>query len=239
MGLLRMGPPVELIINLQKKIQIDNFVETGTYYGKTAIWASNYFKNVLTIEYSKKMYEELIDNYKDIGNVEFIFGDSRAEMFRIVKRLKGKSIFWLDAHWSGGLTYGNNDQCALLEEINIINLYSNNEHFIFIDDARLFTSPPQPPHTVEQWPDITAVINALQSGIKKRYVVIIEDVIIAVPIFSKQTVVDYCQSVNRKTWEEYGRNLKTSKLEKGIKLIYQDVRARLGLAKKYIFKNFN
>lgn len=233
MGLTRMGPPPQLITKLATDFSIKNFVETGTYKGNTAIWASQYFNKVLTLEYSRELYDEAVRQFHSISNIEFIFGDSRTELSQIVERLEGISLFWLDAHWSGGLTYGDNDQCPLIEEINIIN-NSDFDNFIFIDDARLFTSPPQPPHKIEQWPDIIAVIKALQSGNSDKYIVIIEDVIIAVPILAKATVAQYCQNINAQAWEEYGRQLKSSNLEKAIELIYQHLKLKLGSLKGFL-----
>lgn len=241
MGLIRMGPPTELIAKLAIEFSIPNLVETGTYYGGTAVWASQYFKNVSTIEYSKDLYEEAVGNFNHISNIEFIFGDSRSELTKLLARLEGGSIFWLDAHWSGGSTYGENDECPLIEEIEIINSYKF-DSFIFIDDARLFTSPPYHPHKIEQWPNFTTVVDALKSVSNDKYIVIIEDVIIAVPGFAKKTVAHYCQEVNTKAWEDFGRQLKTSNFEKGRKLIYQDMRMKLGSYKiglKRLFQRFN
>ncbi len=229
MGLVRMGAPNNLIEKLATNFKISNFVETGTYHGGTAIWAANFFKNVLTIEYSKELYEQTVAKF-DISNIEFIFGDSRTELSKLVERLDSSSLFWLDAHWSGGLTYGDTDQCPLIEEINIINS-SSLDNFILIDDARLFTSPPQPPHKIEQWPDIAAVIQALKSRQSDKYIVIIEDVIIAVPSFAKSVVSEYCQNVNAKAWEDYGKQLKSSNFDKALQLIYQGIKGKLGSIK--------
>jgi hypothetical protein len=226
MGLIRMGAPTDIIEKLAKDFQINNFVETGTYYGNTAIWASNHFDNVFTIEFSETMYRQVIEKLDKVANLHCILGDSRTELSKIIENTKKSSLFWLDAHWSGGDTYGNNDECPLLEEIDIIN-NSNNDSFIFIDDARYFTSPPQPPHKIEQWPSITDVIQKLQSGSTEKYIVIIEDVIIAVPLFAKCTLAKYCQEVNAKAWEEYGKELATSNLQKALKLISFDLKRKL------------
>lgn len=233
MGLVRMGAPNTLIEKLVTTFKITNFVETGTYEGGTAIWAANHFKKVLTIEYSKELYEQAIAKF-NISNIEFIFGDSRTELSKLIERLDSSSLFWLDAHWSGGLTYGDTDQCPLIEEINIINS-SSFDNFILIDDARLFTSPPQPPHKIEQWPDIVAVLQALQSKQSDKYVVIIEDVIIAVPSFAKTVVSEYCQNVNARAWEDYGKQLKTSNLNKALQLIYQEIKGKLRSIKTIAF----
>ena len=208
MGLIRMGPPAELMTRLSSEYAVKIFVETGTYEGATAGWASAHFQNVFTIEMSEHFYEETRKKYHYLQNVDFIFGDSRTELRKLVDKLEGAAIFWLDAHWSGGATYGDNDQCPILNEIEIIN-ECRYDNFVFIDDARLFTSPPQPPHRPEQWTGIAALFKALQAARSDKYIVIIEDVIIAVPKFAETTVAHYCQNVNAKLWEAYGRLLWT------------------------------
>jgi hypothetical protein len=219
MGLVRMGAPTEIIEKLAATFQVKNFVKTGTYYGHTSIWASKNFQNVFTIEFSQAMYQQVIDKLNKISNLHCFLGDSRTELQKIIQTLQGSSIFWLDAHWSGGNTYGNNDECPLLTEIKIIN-NSPHEHFIFIDDARYFTSPPQPPHQIEQWPDITKVIHQLQSGNGEKYIVIIEDVIIAVPLAAKKMLAEYCQDTNAKAWEKYGKEFNKLNFKKVVNQLY-------------------
>lgn len=228
MGLVRMGPPEDLIVRLAGANAIRHFVETGTYRGRTAAWAAEHFPSVMTIEFSRELYEAARARYRDVKQIDFRFGDSRRELERIVDELDAPALFWLDAHWSGGATYGAEDQCPLLEEIGIINR-SNHESYILIDDARLFLSPPQPPHRIEQWPDIAAVIDGLRANGRSMYIVVIDDVIVAVPEAAKGLVASYCQEVNGRAWEEYGRLQATSRLRQGMQLIYRDMRGRLGV----------
>ncbi|AOX00753.1 hypothetical protein BJP34_16050 [Moorena producens PAL-8-15-08-1] len=199
-----MGPPEKLIQDLAGEFQINNFVETGTYYGATAKWASTIFNHVFTIENSVDIHTKVVNQYSDIKNIDFIFGDSRTQLSKLTLKLKESTLFWLDAHWSGGLTYGQNDQCPLLEEIAIVNSLKT-DVYLFIDDARLFLSPPQPPHNFEQWPNITQLVNSIQYTLSNHYTVIIEDCVISVPLHAKSLVVAYCQDVNVKLWEEYGK----------------------------------
>lgn len=221
-----MGPPAGLILELSSAFSIKNFVETGTYEGNTAVWASKHFQKIFTIEFSQTFYRETFEKYKHIKNIEFVFGDSRTQIEKIVGELKEPALFWPDAHWSGGATYGENDQCPLLEELKIIG-NSKFDNFIFIDDARLFTSPPQTPHKPEQWSDIASILDALRAKRPDKYIVIIEDVIIAVPAFAKKIVAGYCQNVNAEIWEEYGRRQNESDLKKGFKLISNDLLSRI------------
>lgn len=220
MGLVHMGPPTELILQLKDRYKLMDFIETGTYHGSTCVWAASYFDNVTTVEYSKEIYEETLARHRNIQNINFIFGDSRSVLKTIVPKLTRPAIFWLDSHWSGGKTYGENDECPLIGEIHAMQK-SKYAHFIFIDDARLFMSPPPRPHRIEQWPSIDEVIEALKSSSHKHYIVIVEDVLIAVPEYAKDVVASYCQEINTKAWKEYGGRPNESAIKQGGRLNIQ------------------
>ncbi len=190
MGIKRMGPPEELVIKLRDYFKVGCLIETGTYMGGTAIWASDRFAKVITMENSPEIYQSTSERLSHIKNIEFLFGHTTVKLEQIVTKLQAPVIFWLDAHWSGGLTYGKTDECPILAELEIINC-ADLPHSILIDDARLFTAPPPPPHNTKYWPDITAlleVINAKQG----RYTVIVDDVIISVPESARILVEEYC-----------------------------------------------
>jgi len=226
MGLVRMGPPQKLIESLTQKFKIKNFVETGTYQGGTALWAANIFEKVLTIEKSDELYRQLVDKHGDNPKLELIFGDSREKLEEIIHSVKTPTVFWLDAHWSGGETYGETDQCPLLEEIEIIKSFSS-DAYLLIDDARLFLSPPQLPHNVNQWPSISQIIETLHAHASDDYTVIIEDCIISVPSHAKPLLVNYCQAVNQKAWEEYGAALAESNFMKGVRLVVNSFKGKI------------
>lgn len=195
MGLVRMGPPQELVIQLQQNYDLLYFVETGTYYGATALWAAQHFPKVITIEFSQEIYNQVSSQYQHLEGIEFLFGDTREQLNNVVPKLNKPCLFWLDAHWSGGNTYGVNDECPLIEELEII-ARTEVEHFIIIDDARLFLSPPPYPHRAEKWPSISTVINTLSLFCKDRYTVIFEDVIVSGPNHARSLVYQYCQGGN-------------------------------------------
>lgn len=214
MGIVRMGPPTELICELRSTFRITRFIETGTFRGDTAYWASKLFEKVITIERSDSIYKQTKLKYGHINNIEFLYGDTKDKLSEILPNIGTPAIFWLDAHWCGGPSYGKENECPLIQEIEIINR-SSYDNFIFIDDARLFMSPPPHPHLINQWPDISMILNSLTLINNCRYIVIIEDVIIAAPIFAKSIIAQYCQQINTKL------NLEdTSYFRKGLKLIY-------------------
>ncbi len=222
MGIVRMGPPEELVLLLKQNLNVSTFVETGTFKGGTAAWASNHFERVITIENSKIYFDEATNSYKHLQNIKFLFGDSRAVLKNVLHKLRDPAIFWLDAHWCSMYSYGSNDQCPIIDEINIIHS-SGIKHCIFIDDARLFLSPPPLPNKTGQWPTIDQICSNIQLSCLKSeayYIVIFEDVIMAVPDNTRSLIAEYCQTANTKAWKNYGMRSAPN----GVDLINQGLR---------------
>ena len=223
MGIIRMGPPENLVLLIKDNYKISTFVETGTFKGNTARWAAKHFNQIITIENSQEYYNELINTKIKNENIEFLYGDSRLHLETIINKVQEPAIFWLDSHWCGGSSFGENDQCPLLKELSIINS-SNFDHFILIDDARLFLSPPPCPNDLSYWPTILTICELLSENNHNRYVVIFEDVIIAVPYYAKKLVAPWLQKINTKTWNEYGEKVHKAKSgyrKQGIKLNFK------------------
>ena len=55
-----------------------------------------------------------------------------------LKRIKEPWLFWLDAHYSGGITTTGNKNSPIIEEINTILKQPIKNHVILIDDAQMF-----------------------------------------------------------------------------------------------------
>jgi len=193
MGNVTLGIPKDIVVFLKEISQINLFIETGTFYGETTKWAAEIFKNVKTIEFSENIYLNTKSIYSYLSNVEFIYGDSRKELNKIIEKFHEPAIFWLDAHWCNLGTYGENDQCPLLEELDII--CSNRlDNIVLIDDARLFLSPPPLPHSTKYYPSISEIIYKFSH--LTYYILIYEDVIICIPNKYKDDFVAYIQQKN-------------------------------------------
>lgn len=224
MGLVRPGPPADFMLSLMREHGIETFVETGTYQGGTALWASRHFRRVVTIEFSETMHAELRRKYGNgYPNIDFRFGDSRTVLRSVVQTLEKPTLFWLDAHWCGGDSYGAADQCPLLDELRIIN-DSPVDHFLFIDDARLFLCPGPAGHKPDQWPALADVMAAVQPPERPRYSAIVEDVIICVPKTAAARLVDYAQQVSERTWQEYGAALYETPFRRSVRLLRETFR---------------
>lgn len=219
MGTVRMGPPTDLILKLGQEFSVKNFVETGTFQGGTSKWAASHFDQVTTIENSRLIYDQTVANLGYISNIKFLFGNSRDVLREVVPGLQSPALFWLDGHWCGGESYGAQDECPLIDELEILN-ESPFEHFLLIDDARLFLSPPPLPHQIKAWPSIADIVNTIQAKAPNKYIVIFEDVIIAVPQHAQELVAHWCQGVVTKSANAGGtKNKNIDRLKDGIRLV--------------------
>lgn len=181
MGIIRMGPPEDIVTFLKVRFKIKTFIETGTFHGGTTRWAAQRFGQVYSIEKSHILYTQTNNKLASIRNITCLEGDSREHLRKLAPTLNESAIFWLDAHLCGGDSYGANDECPLLQEIETIDTQTGNAHALLIDDARYFMAPPPQPHKIAQWPDLSSVFEVLCRA-RPRYITIIEDVIIAVPL---------------------------------------------------------
>ena len=163
MGIVNFGIPLDETQHLQAKMNLNVAVEGGTYRGGTAKLLSGLFDKVYTIEKSDQMLQEAKQNLAACKNVVLLNGDTRSNLPQILKSEDG-ILFWLDAHWSGGHTYGVNDECPLIEELELIFSSGIKTFAIMVDDARLFMAPPPSPHAHEAWPSVADISAVLPDG---------------------------------------------------------------------------
>lgn len=142
---LKQGKPIpvphiikqELIKEYKDKHNISILVESGTYLGDM-VWAhQDNFDKIYTIELSKSLHQKAQKRFKKKKHIYTLQGDSGVLMATIVKEINDKAIFWLDGHYSGGITARGDKDCPVLDELKAI-FSTNCEHIILIDDARLF-----------------------------------------------------------------------------------------------------
>lgn len=188
-----MGPPEALILALQRQLALADFVETGTYRGDTAAWAAQHFPRVTTIEMSPAYHAAAQTRFRGQTGMRALGGNSGTVLREVVTALAQPALFWLDAHWSGLDTAGQDAECPVLEEIAAINA-SPVTHTVLVDDARLFCAPPPRPHRAEQWPGLVTLVEALHHD-GRRHVVQFEDVFVAVPMAARECLTGWLQDV--------------------------------------------
>ena len=121
----------------------DTFVETGTYMGAMVEAQRNYFKKIYSIELSEELAEKARKQFSPYPHIEIIQGDSGVKLAEVVSGLNGPALFWLDGHYSGGITALGSKECPAYEELQAIKA-SPYAHTVIIDDHRSFAQDTYP-----------------------------------------------------------------------------------------------
>lgn len=170
---------LQLARELRDQLGLKRAIETGTYRGVTARALASVFDSVVTIELARPLYERAVGSLRDLPNVEAVHGHS-AEVLGTLASPDTPTLYFLDGHWSGGATEGTGSECPVLDELAAIGA-GNQDDCVVIDDARLFTSAPPPPHDPAHWPQIVEVFDAIRAHRPDHVVTLLSDQVLAVP----------------------------------------------------------
>lgn len=146
-------PKGALVRDYVKRFFIDTFIETGTYTGDMVTDIAPHVKKVYSIELDEKLYEFARERFRDNSHIHLYQGDSGEILPKILSTsdIKEPCLFWLDAHYSGGITAKGDTDTPVLKELSAI-LESPYDHVILIDDARCYVGDDYP--TIETIRDI-------------------------------------------------------------------------------------
>ena len=128
----------ETINTYRKKHQASIFLETGTYLGDMIHIQKNHFKKLITIELSEQLYRKAKKRFRRYQHIEVYQGDSGEVLNKLVPQLNDNTLFWLDGHYSAGVTAKGEKETPVMNELRAI-FKSDLDHVILIDDARCFT----------------------------------------------------------------------------------------------------
>lgn len=115
------------------------FIETGTYFGNTTAAVADVFDRCITIEYDETLYQHALAKFGGRSNVTVYHGDSGVLMGEIVPTLTEPAIFWLDAHYCGGMSARSPKNPPVWQELDAVLAHPIKDHIIMIDDSRWFT----------------------------------------------------------------------------------------------------
>ena len=135
-------PPHEVkqmtIAEFQGKYGHSILVETGTYMGDMVEAQKRIFDRVYSIELGQELFENATKRFKYDSHISIFQGDSGKVLVDIIKLIDKPAIFWLDGHYSSGITAKAEKECPILEELDSIFNGKKLDHVILIDDARCF-----------------------------------------------------------------------------------------------------
>jgi hypothetical protein len=145
----------EAIQYYQKRSGYNVLVETGTYKGDMVLAQKEYFKKIYSIELSQALFEKAKKRFYDQAGINLLQGNSGEVIAIVLAELKEPAIFWLDGHYSGGITATIEKHSPIIEELDTIILNNQLQHIILIDDARIFVGEHGYP-TIDEMKEMTA-----------------------------------------------------------------------------------
>ena len=131
------------------------FVETGTYLGEMVNAVKDVFDQIYSIELGVELYQNAKTRFAGIRHITIIQGDSAEVLNEVMAHLNQPCLFWLDSHYSGGITVKGELETPIRKEFSHVFGHSiRSRHVILIDDARCFTGEHDYP-TIEQLRDMS------------------------------------------------------------------------------------
>ena len=152
------------------------FFETGTYLGDMIQAVKNDFRHIYSVELSECLYQRVQLRFKKDHHIIFLQGDSGKVIRETLKQIKEPCLFWLDAHYSGGITTTGNKHSPIIEEINTILKHPIKNHVILIDDARMFVGKDGYPELSELKETIAMLRPELNFAVKKDIIRIVKEI---------------------------------------------------------------
>jgi hypothetical protein len=142
---VRSGPLPQLLKEGILRSYADEFglntlVETGTYLGDMVFALKDSFDEIYTIELDSYLYKRAKRRFSKYGHIHVLQGDSGEVLPGILASLdKTKRVlFWLDAHYCGGITSRTEIETPVVKELEWILTHFDCHYAIMVDDARCF-----------------------------------------------------------------------------------------------------
>ena len=125
---------------MRNAIQNATWVETGTYLGETTRILSKHGAYIYSVEPSLTLFLGVQKYFSKNKNIEIINGTSEEILPSLLPKINGNVNFWLDGHYSSGITYKGSQDTPILDELECIahNLIHFNKVCILVDDIRCF-----------------------------------------------------------------------------------------------------
>ena len=129
----------EVLRKYGRKYSLQTLVETGTYKGDMVQACKSRFRRILSIELDPALCEAAREKFSGDRHVSIHQGDSAKILPELLADLSEPGLFWLDGHYSAGITARGPLDTPILQEVDAILHHEVGNHVILIDDAREFT----------------------------------------------------------------------------------------------------
>jgi hypothetical protein len=127
------------------------------------------FDRVVSIELSPELHRRAEERFCGDPRIRIVLGDSSSALTGILQELREPCLFWLDAHYSGGVTARGSVDTPITRELDVL-LERDLDDVILIDDARLFVG-------TDGYPPIEAVQSLIATRRRGWLCSVVSDVI--------------------------------------------------------------
>jgi hypothetical protein len=116
------------------------WVETGTFLGQTTQLLARNASHVYSIEPEIRLYKRANKLFRGAKNIKIINGTSEDIFPELLPIISGNVNFWLDGHYSAGITFKGPKDTPIIDEITHIgcNINRYQKVCVLIDDIRCF-----------------------------------------------------------------------------------------------------
>lgn len=120
-----------------RRYHLKTLIETGTYYGDMVEAQRHRFGRIISIELSRDLYRLAVKRFADARNVTILEGDSGGLLPHVLAERQEPCLFWLDGHYSEGVTARGDLETPILRELDAILSHAWPD-VVLVDDARCF-----------------------------------------------------------------------------------------------------
>lgn len=137
------------------------FIETGTFLGSTIEVIARTGVRCHSIEIDPAIHTRAKNVLARHRNIDFILGDSGIELPKLLSTLTEPATFWLDGHYSGGVTGRAELDSPISVELDAILNHPVKRHVVLIDDARCFDG-------TEGYPKLSSLLSQFDGNLPYR-----------------------------------------------------------------------
>jgi len=113
-------------------------VETGTFRGDMVNAQKDIFSRIYSVELDERLAKKAQKRFSGFEHIKILHGNSADILPGIIRQASEPYLFWLDAHFSGGITARGNVDTPIIQELRCILDGRTADDVILIDDARHF-----------------------------------------------------------------------------------------------------
>jgi len=157
---------IKVQVLLRNGLSDATWVETGTYLGDTTAVLSRHARQVYSIEPAPALFEQAARRFCSTANVRILAGTSEQQLPQLLPTLSGDINFWLDGHFSAGMTYHGSVDTPIVAELACIesHLPQYRNVVVLVDDVRCFDPSIE---QFAQYPDVDFLVDwARRNGCK-------------------------------------------------------------------------